>query len=905
MSREVMTDLRTLPECPLEPSGEDAGDGLAIELLPYVVGRRAGVPHRRLADLGSIRTVALLDQQQALEASCRRLAPSACASLELLIATATGDDRRRLIGLKRDIYNDRLSSTDDMSRAREYLVANAAGDRAAAVQRWLDVRDTRARLQLQAESMSARELFETRARLKRVLRKPAFRDGLALASVSLNHELQHYLQTDGPHALPRFARIERALLRYYTRCALKLTPFSTFTRYFLAHVDRDDTALCRANRRSPRVGRSANVNRALIRHVATSLVAHPEYGRWVPVRMTNNILTREDKTYVLRHQYSRPRMTPMLVPHEDAVALVAKPELLGLVASILARTGGTAPRQQLETALAAVIGDSASARAAIDRLTALGVIVQRIPLPQDESDGIEALASFLDHTGICALGRIAASLRSLGQSVGQLRSGDHRSRAAVLERIDGTVQAILAGVKNDGATWHGDLVYENCVEQPVGALRIGEEWAGAVSDLRSFIRCYGWFLDPNPAFRDEVRSALLTVFDGRPTPLLEFLHRFTTIRTPRSEPVRRLEALRSQVAASLAEASTDVCQDLRILAEDLHLRQAPAHLRWLGRREVFSLACHCQPLLGSDGERALWIDAVHGGCARHLLRVCQMLAAPDRTMVVNRLRQWFASAWHPAEPCELRATFDFNGNLHPEVTDRVIDYCDEDNRRRRGVALSSLWLQLTEDGEPVVVDGESRTSVVPLDISALASVFAPMSYSLLSALGHCNILGGRIFHPYTWRTLEDGGGSCGQFPRLVFGACVLRRQGWWLSNKELPRRERQETDFSYFAKVRRWQTARGLPDEVFIHRLGEGGALPRSSDSRKVWVRHKPQYINFTAQLFMPVVEDILADAAQVYVEEMLPDRGNWQRAACHRPVEYVAEFWIRGGAAAAPGLAQ
>src|SRR6185436_18816713 len=55
-----------------------------------------------------------------------------------------------------------------------------------------------------------------------------FRNGVLFASTTLFDEIERYTKAEAEHPGAKARQVERSLLRYYTRTAVKTSPFSTF-----------------------------------------------------------------------------------------------------------------------------------------------------------------------------------------------------------------------------------------------------------------------------------------------------------------------------------------------------------------------------------------------------------------------------------------------------------------------------------------------------------------------------------------------------------------------------------------------------------------------------------------------------------------------------------------------------
>jgi hypothetical protein len=86
---------------------------------------------------------------------------------------------------------------------------------------------------------------QSRQSVRRSLMNRNFRNGLALSSQSLSSNLSRYLERDLTQFGARDEQIERGILRYLTRTAMKATPFGTMCAIIpgrFVDAKHDDTA---------------------------------------------------------------------------------------------------------------------------------------------------------------------------------------------------------------------------------------------------------------------------------------------------------------------------------------------------------------------------------------------------------------------------------------------------------------------------------------------------------------------------------------------------------------------------------------------------------------------------------------------------------------------------------------
>ena len=203
-----------------EPSDEAAG-----HLCTRFVCRVSGAPVDTVDHLRAPRTLQLLARLAEADAALAERREGVSAALFEAIGAA-GDDkpaRNKLITLKRELYNLRPVSQQKLDEATARLPEAAAGE----VRGFQALLEERGRTEAELRRAYGEETGELRGRFRALLDDPDFRKGLMISSRSLHGALARYA-AGGAELSGKEEKTERGLLRYYTRMAMKATPFASF-----------------------------------------------------------------------------------------------------------------------------------------------------------------------------------------------------------------------------------------------------------------------------------------------------------------------------------------------------------------------------------------------------------------------------------------------------------------------------------------------------------------------------------------------------------------------------------------------------------------------------------------------------------------------------------------------------
>lgn len=884
--------------------------------LPYVCLRRAGLPLRGIQDLKFMRSLRLSDQLLDLKAGNDRDASQVIALLEGLIGLIPSQSavRRELIPLKRDIFNDRLPGASMSAGARSEIDEGLQNADSVLLSRWIETRRQRDILAAQGETVFEEELSEKTALLRRITRRSGFRTALDFASPVLKNDLAQYAESPARFSAGQTSRIVRSLIRYYTRSAIKLSPFSSFMRSRILRIDCDERCAGETPRR-PGLRRSVRINRCIPGQLAQLIAQHPELREFVPVAANGAAVRSGNRVLLLRQRQEVLRPTRLRIPTESLIDLEYTEAVTAVMDHL--RSNQSVPFGALVSTLAPIMGGPATASEFLCKLIDIGLLLHKIPLPQDDSCVLMALSQFLNtlpnpDPRLVALSRELERMQTLEIEV-ERATPDRRPE--LIRLIDGSVQDAHQAIEAVPIPkWAGRILSEDAIDGPAGRISVPAHWLPAVHDLRRFLEVYIPPLDLLLSVRTSIRHLLIREFAGGPVPFLHFAARYrqgipvvkdvktavASLRNPfRLESLAELEKIRAEIGSLITLPSDSFELDLEAAARKGRWTERLLALGLpgpIGRTAV--VACFIQPCSGLDGAGGLVVNQIDAGPCRALSRT---LAAsreePWKAEVVADLSRLLRQLWKPAEPCTIYTSFDYNLNSCPLIADRVIDYAGDAKHGDKSIPLGSLLISVNSDGELRLSAGD--LDVIPVHLGSMSSAFQPLIPALLLALARSEPILVRPFDPRNWGPISAAVPDVAPFPRLVFGRCIARRRGWLIRKAALPQRNSGEQSFTYFGRVRKWQRQLELPDEVFVRvrALGESSEHEGSA-ARSSGLYRKPQYVDFRSYFLVESMDDLLKDTlTAAYFEEALPSMEDWNAHGLQRAVEMAVDVCIRATA--------
>ncbi|MFI1801099.1 lantibiotic dehydratase [Streptomyces sp. NPDC020379] len=806
--------------------------------------------------------------------------------------------RRTLVNLRRQLFSNKLPSGIPDALAAADALGGSTGQELAA---WLRDRCALDELIATGPHTVADELSRTRDALRALARAPRLRQGLLLASPTLDQHLDAYLDRSAGPPAKRQRRIERSLLDYVYRTACKTSPFSTLTGLALGEFHDTGGPLEPSGDILATWPTYARLNVAVLGRIAELVIAHDTLRQDLPVTLVTGWRMDHD-----RIRYVRRRVTAG--DDEATVSFDTVRENLFFL-----RQGGTLDR------LVAVCrrlpgiryGDLASYLAAEDRR---GTVP---PPPRHEYDRFLALLLRLGLLQVPALGTDIHSpdpLRAFRDAVAQLATpwapdlarrlsavlalttrypeAEGADRARLLAALRGELSALqesLGGVPALPRT----LLYEDAraCDEPLTCDRT--RWSQTVgTSLASFDRITDVF-DMTLPQRQLLTSFFLARYGpgGRCDDLLGLVHDFQediyeqyTRATSRRRPftddgtyVPLDNWLDAPGPRALDQARQELADRMRTLwenrpegAEEIILEDTAvdAVARKLPSPEARRLPhSHFLQLARCDGESVAVLNRTWGAFAFPFSRFTHCFPEGP-TGPEERIRA-AGRALLPEGAAYAEITGGFattNLNLHGRLTDYEIVCPGETSSAppRARIALGDLHLEhdVAEDRLVLRSDRLGR-EIVPVYLGYLVAAALPEIPRTLLLLSPSSF---PVVDLWDGVPQEDTESGISTRPRVRHGHVVLSRRSWTLTAERLPLRQPGTSDAQWFLGWQEWRLRHDIPEQVF--------ATVQAPDDEPAGpaARSKPQYVDFCSFLALTAFEARLHDTtARVVLREALP----------------------------------
>ncbi|MGD1223521.1 lantibiotic dehydratase [Streptomyces krungchingensis] len=803
--------------------------------------------------------------------------------------------RRRLLALRRQVFNNRLPADPDAARA---LAADLGGTTGTDLATWLDARVRWERLRREGDTVLAAGLVRTRAALRELARDERLRRGLLLASPTLEERLDGFAADPAPVPGKRARKMERSLLSYLYRTACKTSPFSTLTGVALGAFDTAAANGAAATRVHDDWTGHPRLNVVVLTRLAELVTADPRRRADLPVTLASGWKLDEDRVrYVQRAVTAGDDSAPISFDAaQDRLFFLRRQGALDGMLALLRDEDRTLRHGDLARWLATTTGaGDEEAERYLTALRDLGML--QLPDLDTGVHGGDPLAAF--QRSLRALRRpwaaaLAARLDGPADALARYPHADLPARRALLAGLRTDLLALQAELGAEHPTLPQTLVYEDV---SAGTTTAGlTEWTTlAAGPLRSIGRILPAFDVALPQ-RLTLKGFFLARFGhgGRCADVLRLVHdfhedifrqyvQFTATKddflpdgshAPEENWLGMPEI--SAVDRARAALTARVRADWSVLpsgADEFVLDDATVDEvadALAGAAPAFQPQSHFLQLARRDGDPLVVLNNSFGGLCFPFTRFTHCFDGGDGTDLTTALREDLRELLPPgavfAEITAGAATT--NLNLHGRLTDYEIVCPGEHSTapEEAQIHLDDLHAVHDVDTDRLVLrSARLDREIVPLYLGYLVPMVLPeIPRTLL------------LFSPTArsvldvWRGVPAGPEDQGVTarPRVRHHALVLQRRSWTAADGSLPLRAAGTGDGDWYLGWQRWRTRHGLPARVFatVHQQTADG------EDSGLFGGSKPQYVDFDSPLSLMALEGLLAGArARTVFEEMLP----------------------------------
>jgi hypothetical protein len=856
--------------------------------------------------------------------------------------------QRILINLKRDVFNRRVPK--DVAKAGRAVAALDAAQQPQ-LEEWLQQMSAHSALVKHGQQVLERELESRRARLKNVLRDTGFRNGLLLASPTLETSLDNYLKASNRKLNRRSRLVERAVLLYLLRTVCKTSPFSTLGTVTTGTLEApgalrataDTNLIADMSKRS-----FVRLNVSILSRLSFFLLGSDAVLKDLPVRLKDGWELQGQRVRFLRrilHINTKEGPWALDTVEESIFHLPLSPTLV----RVLERLGGGRVLKLEELAGEIVMDgqDSEAGRKAreflihllqLDLLTVPGLQLN-LYQPDLLRRYCERLLAFGNPTAT----RVAEHLQHVDALLTLYPSASHDERrqaiAAIREQVVAAYVALGAGETELPRT----IIYEDATVAPHQLTMSGSDWKSkldALADIQRllpifdsnvssqlvmkayFKMIYGQgercedvlaftelfsqeYNDQYQKYQRTLLRGLPVDSKGNPEPMLNHF------KVPE---ISRLDELRQEVADEVSRAYAETPPEGREVTLSTEALRAIADRIPPNIGRVISHALFTQ-LAQTDAGSRLVLNKTYGGLTQMFSRFLYPLEGDDQTVLANSLRATLERIQpRGAIFAELQGGYDSNLNLHPPVT-RYEIICPGDQSVRPEhdrITLDDLYIAHDPETDSLrLYSRRLEREIIPLYLGFLLPISLPQLRRILINFSHYSVSMMSL-----WRGakgLPKAGKTITFYPRIQYGEITLQRAMWRLPSDYLPGRAPDESDANYFLRISKWRHQNGLPRQVFVApdtdavtdvdaeeavetipvvaaEQPDAQEVKAEQETRYDQLISKPMYVDFENYFSVLLLERLATRSARrLVITEMLPNHEQLWFRDSGQP--YVTEF--------------
>lgn len=259
---------------------------MKIHLFPYPLVRYAGI-HTSLLEQWQLPDPQLYHLRPPLQ---QQQQETICEQLYELVTQQTDDPlRRKIITLKRSIYNGKLPDKDLL----DLLWPLLGKDTAANINSYISIKENHAQQVQEQHHRYDAFLLQQRRCLPELLAQSGIEKGIILSSPVLFRQLSSFREKDPLHYKNAENKIEFSLLRYLTRSCYKTSPFSTFTHTRLGTFTAEETSPPAAT------AGSVKLNNSIFRYLGGILCLHPRLNEGLLVSKNMTLQETDQRLHFL------------------------------------------------------------------------------------------------------------------------------------------------------------------------------------------------------------------------------------------------------------------------------------------------------------------------------------------------------------------------------------------------------------------------------------------------------------------------------------------------------------------------------------------------------------------------------------------------------------------------------
>jgi lantibiotic biosynthesis protein len=819
--------------------------GKKTGLFSYFVCRVSALPVSAIESLRGERCVPILNELFAIDRDLEAQREALSAGLFNIVGTTDDKiDRRVVIELRRDLFNLRRPGDTEYARAGTILPYELW----ESVKTFTTLIQARKRIETDLEKAYKADLTTARTRLLRVLNDDCIQNGLLLSSQSLYSAQHRYRIHDAEQQLSgRLERVERGLLRFVTRAAMKATPFGTLGMVIPGTIApaAGGSSIGLSLWGSPKTRRSiVTLNKNLLPLLTAVFHSVPALRDQLRVELNDTLLEEGSRYFFLSSKggqeiFQRLEKTSVLQMIEQFVKSSESTSIADVVLLLV-------EHPQINAA-------TETATEFVEKLLEFGFIKLQLGVSDQDADWDESLRRMLESVHDQSAADMANLLRELRLDSERYGRANPQERIAILQARSKRVNEVLTAVRGritrfPKLLWFEDSTADMWAAVPTspGLAAIQEQLVLFVSLLRRlswprreqanmrhfYNKHYGSEKPVVPLYQfyeDYYREHLKRhlTFEKYETEEASDYDFYNPFGLDSVKAIQSAERKISSVIARRWAEQPDVLE-IDITSGDLAhamrgLSQPPA--------EAFSVNFFGELVDSKRSNLPLRLILTKGcslGYGRLFSRYLKFLPRTFQEKLLNENLKLNSDLL-----AEISGDGDHNANLHPPLLQWAIKYPGSElQKTATTIEPTDLLVEPhEEDSHSLVLRDASGNRVVPVDLGFVWRKKRPALYQLLADFAISadqwilipdrpeQISAIATSHAPMPASAENAIASSEVVyrPRITFNRLlVLERRSWRVESTAIPRQGALESDFIFFCRVNGWRAAHRIPSQVYI-----------------------------------------------------------------------------------------
>lgn len=741
-------------------------------------------------------------------------------------------ERNLLIGFRRDIFNFKKCSELSSEKVKELVpgISNL-------LIKYNELNSEKEEYQKQLQGSIEQYAKDNRSEFVKNLSNQNFQKGLLISSRPLFDSQKYYIENAENR---KNEQIERGLLRYYSRMAMKATPFGSFCSIIPGEISDNLNSPYTIVGNTEEKDSVSLLNKALFGCIATYIKSKQELFENFDLILNPTFRFENEKLVYLtsvdnKEVFQRLPNNPVLDLISKFFTSSSKIKYKELVNLLILD-------EELEAEYDEIIPY-------LNKLIEIGFLHINIGVPDQVVDWDILLVDILKEIDTEDSQKIRESLQFLRENLENYRKGNLEERTEIIRKMTLEVETLLTDVENKSFIKTELPLYEDSTAKCRAYLdnKMIQKPVNVLAEYISLTRKIGWPLKENISMRkffdnyyqdQNSQIPLLQFYEdyyrehfkdhlekqNNPNPQNKDEKEKYNFNNPfNAEAIEKISNINNAIVKLIREkwAANPEAEELNISLNELRTI-FETHLQQDLYTECSSHSVFIQAVKETDNRIRFIVPSGNylNGYGKYFSRFVRLFSEEEQKYLLETSET--ISEKVIAEIC---GDANFNANLHPPLLKNEISYpIGESGLSENTISSTNIYVERHPENENILrlIDLSSGEEIVPVDLGFLNPMMRPPLYQLLSRFttpGNYSIP-----LPSHYKEVkpddtdkEDLTKNILYCPRVVIDDEVLvARKRWIIYKNNFPFINLNEKETDYFIRLNEWRVKNNIPSEVYI-----------------------------------------------------------------------------------------